>query len=118
MRPRAHTMVYQGMPRLVIIKRSEEPLHGVHYTSPAVRIGQDAIEATCGIRPLLIRAGGTLPVLGALSAKGIPTILTGFDLPKGNIHAPDERLLLDYVPLGIATARKLFLRLSALPVVR
>jgi len=116
MRPRAHTMVYQGMPRLVIIKRSEEPLHGVHYT--AVRIGQDAIEATCGIRPLLIRADGTLPVLGALSAKGIPTILTGFDLPKGNIHAPDERLLLDYVPLGIATARKLFLRLSALPVVR
>lgn len=86
--------------------------------SPVIRIGQDAIEATCGMRPLLIRAGGTLPVLGALSAKGIPTILTGFDLPEGNIHAPDERLLLDYVPLGIATARELFLRLSALPVVR
>jgi len=33
MRPRAHTMVYQGMPQLVIIKRSEEPLHGVHYNA-------------------------------------------------------------------------------------
>ena len=25
-------MVYQGMSHLVIIKRSEEPLHGVHFT--------------------------------------------------------------------------------------
>lgn len=84
--------------------------------SPVIQIGKDAIEAACGTCPLLVRAGGTLPVLGALSAKGIPTILTGFDLPEGNIHAPDERLLLDNIQLGIATARELFVRLGALKI--
>ena len=29
---------------------------------------------------------------GRPRAKGIPTILTGFDLPEGNIHSPNERL--------------------------
>ena len=37
---------------------------------------------------------------------GIPVILTGFDVPEGNIHAPNERLLVRYVPLGVAAARE------------
>jgi hypothetical protein len=34
--------------------------------------------------------------------------VTGFDLPEGNIHSPNERLLTDYLPLGIETAKELF----------
>ena len=51
-------------------------------------------------RPLLVRSGGTLPIVPALVDKGIPTIITGFALPESNIHSPNERLLAEYVPLG------------------
>ena len=45
------------------------------------------------MRPLLVRSGGSLPIVPALAEKGIPTVITGFDLPEGNIHSPNERLL-------------------------
>jgi acetylornithine deacetylase/succinyl-diaminopimelate desuccinylase-like protein len=79
-----------------------------------VQLGQDAFEKTFGRRPLLVRSGGTLPIVPALADKGIPTIITGFALPESNIHSPNERLLAEYVPLGLETARELFRRLAAL----
>jgi acetylornithine deacetylase/succinyl-diaminopimelate desuccinylase-like protein len=66
------------------------------------------------VRPALVRSGGTLPIVPALSSKGIPTIITGFGLPDSNIHSPNERLVAEYVPLGIAAARELFRELAAL----
>ena len=82
--------------------------------SAAVKLAQDAFERVLGRRPLLLRSGGTLPIVPALADKGIPTILTGFDVPEGNIHSPNERLLLRYVPLGIAAARELLVAFAAL----
>ncbi len=82
--------------------------------SPAVQLALDVFERTWGRRPLLVRSGGTLPIVPALVAKGIPTIITGFALPESNIHSPNERLLAEYVPLGIETARELFRALAAL----
>ena len=79
-----------------------------------MQLGLNAFERALGVRPALIRSGGTLPILGALADKGIATILTGFFLPDANIHAPNERLLADYVPLGTAAARALFEDLGAL----
>ena len=46
--------------------------------------------------------------------RGIPTIVTGFALPESNIHSPNERLLVEHVPLGIAAARELLLALAEL----
>ncbi len=79
----------------------------VSPTATAVQLGLDAFERVLGARPALIRSGGTLPIVPALAAKGIPTIITGFSLPDANIHSPNERLLVDYVPLGIAASRAL-----------
>jgi len=81
----------------------------------AIRLGQDAFERALGVRPLLVRSGGTLPIVPALVDKGIPTIITGFSLPDANIHSPNERLLAEYLPLGIATARELFAAFAELP---
>ena len=82
--------------------------------SAVIRIGQDAFERALGARPLLLRAGGTLPIVPALADRGIPTIVTGFDLPEGNLHSPNERLLVEHVPLGVAAARELFTSLAGL----
>ena len=76
--------------------------------SRAVALGLGAFERALGVRPVLTRSGGTLPIVAALSRLGIPTIITGFSLPDANIHSPNERLLVEYVEQGIAAARTLF----------
>ena len=80
----------------------------------AVVLAQDAFERSLGRRPLLLRSGGTLPIMPALMQKGIPTILTGFAVPGNNIHSPNERLLARYIPLGIETAQELLTAFGAL----
>jgi acetylornithine deacetylase/succinyl-diaminopimelate desuccinylase-like protein len=86
----------------------------VQPDDPVIRLGQDAFETVVGARPLLLRVGGSLPVMAALEAKGVPTILTGFDLPEGNIHSPNERFRVEHVSLGVETAKELFRSLAKL----
>jgi acetylornithine deacetylase/succinyl-diaminopimelate desuccinylase-like protein len=81
---------------------------------PAVQIALEAFEHVFGRRPLLARTGGTLPIVPALADQGIPTILTGIALPESNIHSPNERVLVEYLPLGVQVARELYTRLAAL----
>jgi acetylornithine deacetylase/succinyl-diaminopimelate desuccinylase-like protein len=81
---------------------------------PAITLGQDAFERVIGVRPLLVRIGGSLPVMAALESRQIPTILSGFDLPDGNIHSPNERFRVDYIALGVETAKELFRSLAEL----
>ena len=81
---------------------------------PAVQLGLDAFERAVGVRPLLVRSGGTIPIVPALATRGTPTILTGFSLPESNIHSPNERLPVEHFPLGIAAARELFVSLGKL----
>jgi acetylornithine deacetylase/succinyl-diaminopimelate desuccinylase-like protein len=81
---------------------------------PAVQIALDAFEEVFRRRPLLARSGGSLPIVPALADQGIPTILTGIALPESNIHSPNERLLLEYLPLGVDVARELYTRLASL----
>ncbi len=80
----------------------------------AIQLGQDAFERVLGVRPALIRSGGTLPIVAALADKGIPTIISGFSLPDAQIHAPNENMPSRYIPLGIDTVRALFQELGGL----
>jgi acetylornithine deacetylase/succinyl-diaminopimelate desuccinylase-like protein len=99
---------------LEIERWSSSPPGLVPPDSRAIQLGLDAFERTVGRRPALIRSGGTLPIVPALADKGIPTIITGFGLPDSNVHSPNERLVADYLPLGIAAARELYRELAAL----
>jgi len=67
------------------------------------------------VRPLLVRSGGTLPIMRALADKGIPTILTGFGLPESNVHSPNEKFLVRYFEQGVDTAAALYTRYADLP---
>ena len=82
--------------------------------SRAIALGLDAFERALGVRPLLIRSGGTLPIVPALAAHGIPAIITGFSLPDASIHSPNERLLVEYIDLGIAASKALLTEFAAL----
>jgi acetylornithine deacetylase/succinyl-diaminopimelate desuccinylase-like protein len=82
--------------------------------APVIKIAQDAFEHAFGIRPILTRSGGTLPIVPALADKGIPTILTGFALPESNVHSPNERMLVEFFPRGVDTIKELYTRLGDL----
>jgi acetylornithine deacetylase/succinyl-diaminopimelate desuccinylase-like protein len=86
----------------------------VRPDEPAIQLGMDAFEKVVGRRPLLLRVGGSLPVMAALEEKGIPTILSGFDLPEGNIHSPNERFRVEHIPLGVEAAQELYKSLANL----
>ena len=91
---------------LEVERWSSSPAGLIPPDSKAVQLAQDAFERAIGKRPLLLRTGGTLPIIPALADKGIPTILAGFALPGANIHSPNERLLARYLPLGVEAARE------------
>lgn len=86
----------------------------VSADAPAVQLAVEAFEQGVGIRPLLTRVGGSIPLMPALTEKGIDTILTGFGLPESNIHSPNERFLVPYFAAGIDTAAALFTALGRL----
>jgi len=83
--------------------------------SPVIQLGLDAWEKALGVRPLLIRGGGTLPIMPALADKGIPTVLTGFGLAESNVHSPNEKFLVRYFDAGVDTAAEMFTAYGNLP---
>ena len=93
---------------------SSAPPGVVAPDAKALQLGLNAFQRVLGVRPALIRTGGTLPIVSALADQGIATIITGFSLPNANIHSPNERLRVEYVPLGIAAARALFQEFASL----
>ena len=74
----------------------------------AIQLALDAFERAIGKRPLLVRAGGTLPIFPALEAKGIPTVGTGFALPESAAHSPNEKMRVEDIPRAIAAAKELY----------
>ncbi len=93
---------------------AKTPAALVRPEEPAIQLGMDAFERVIGTRPLLLRVGGSLPVMSALEKKDVPTILTGFDLPEGNIHSPNERFRVEHIPLGVESAKELYKSLAKL----
>jgi acetylornithine deacetylase/succinyl-diaminopimelate desuccinylase-like protein len=96
------------------VRHAGSPPALIRSDEPAVQLGLDAFERALGVRPLLIRSGGSIPIVPALAERGTPTILTGFSLPESNIHSPNERLPVEHFPLGLSAARELFASLGKL----
>jgi acetylornithine deacetylase/succinyl-diaminopimelate desuccinylase-like protein len=82
--------------------------------APAIELASAAIERATGVRPLRLRGGGSLPIFPVLERLGIPVVATGFDVPSGNVHAPNERMRVGNLALALATARELFLAFRGL----
>jgi acetylornithine deacetylase/succinyl-diaminopimelate desuccinylase-like protein len=93
---------------LGIRRENAAPPGLVPTDTKAIQLALDAFERAVGSRPLLVRAGGTLPIVPALVDKGIPTVLSGFALPESNAHSPNERLRVEDLPRAIAAAQELF----------
>jgi acetylornithine deacetylase/succinyl-diaminopimelate desuccinylase-like protein len=82
--------------------------------SPAVVTALDAFEQTLGTRPLVVRTGGSIPVVAALTARGIPTIVTGFMRPTAQLHSPNENIPASALREGLETTIELLRRFATL----
>jgi acetylornithine deacetylase/succinyl-diaminopimelate desuccinylase-like protein len=78
------------------------PPGNVPSESPFLQAAADALrDAAGGTEPVLIKSGGSIPVVGLLHDKiGIDTILMGFSLDDDRIHSPNEKFELDCWRLG------------------
>jgi acetylornithine deacetylase/succinyl-diaminopimelate desuccinylase-like protein len=75
------------------------------YTIPAMQAARRAYGAVFEKEPVLIRGGGSIPVVGDFqSYLGLETVLMGFGLPGDRIHSPNERFLVRNFERGIETA--------------
>jgi acetylornithine deacetylase/succinyl-diaminopimelate desuccinylase-like protein len=84
----------------------------IRADAPAVRAAGQAFERALGRRPLLLRSGGSLPVMPLLERLGIPGIVTGFAVPDSNMHAPNERMRTSDLADAVAAARETFVSLA------
>lgn len=72
---------------------------------PAVSTAAFAYRKGFGAFPVLLRSGGSIPVVSAFKESlGIPTVLMGFGLPDDRIHAPNEKFHLPNFYRGIETS--------------
>jgi len=89
----------------------------VPMQSRAMELASEAVEAGFGIRPTLIRGGGSIPVVEYIkSLLGVDTLMIGFGLPDDRPHGPNEKFDLDALHSGARTAAALYERLARLPI--
>ena len=80
----------------------------------AIRLASDAFESVLGTRPILARTGGSIPVVAAFSAKGIPSVVTGVARPSAQVHSPNENIPAAALRDGVATVVETFRRFAEL----
>ena len=77
----------------------------VDANSKGVEAARAALEKGFGRAPVLVREGGTIPVVGAIQdVLGLDSLLVPFGGHDDRTHSPNERMPLECVHRGIQTA--------------
>jgi acetylornithine deacetylase/succinyl-diaminopimelate desuccinylase-like protein len=76
--------------------------------SPAIRLAAAAFDRAIGVRPQLLRSGGSLPLMPLLERLGLPSVITGFAQPSSNLHAPNERMRVGDLECAVVAAEAMF----------
>ena len=82
--------------------------------APALTLARAAFEHVFGRPSLLVRVGGSVPVVASLASRGIPAISTGVATRDANAHSPNERFPVDHLRLGVDAIRETYRRLGEL----
>ncbi|MER7959784.1 M20/M25/M40 family metallo-hydrolase [Streptomyces sp. NPDC096030] len=91
--------------RVALRRLSSAPPVELPASGPVVEAARAACCRGFGREPVLLRSGGTIPVVSELAGRReLPTVLMGFALPDDRMHAPDERLSISSFTRGTRTA--------------
>ena len=89
--------------------RSNTPKDQNPVLARAFRAAESAIGKHFGKKPLYLREGGSVPIIGDIRTRtGLDSVMIGLFLPDSNLHAPDENLDLSLVTNGIKVYEDLF----------
>ena len=73
--------------------------------SDMMQAGMRALEQGFGAKPVFIREGGSIPIVGTLQEYlKAPVLLLGYGLSTDNIHSPNEKFHLNNFRRGIRTS--------------
>jgi acetylornithine deacetylase/succinyl-diaminopimelate desuccinylase-like protein len=87
----------------------------VDTDSPQMQAAVRAYEFGFGARPVFVREGGSIPVVGTFQkVLNAPVVLMGFGLPDDNLHAPNEKFSLESFRRGMKTVIKFYQELGGL----
>jgi acetylornithine deacetylase/succinyl-diaminopimelate desuccinylase-like protein len=85
----------------------------VSPTSARAQAALRALEAAFGCPPVLMREGGSIPIVNDFKKiLGADSLLLGLGLPDGNAHSPNEKFNLDCFAKGQAMSAHLWQELS------
>ena len=77
--------------------------------SAAFELAESAFEATFDRRPLYIRGGGSIPIIGLIKRKtGLDALMLGLATPEDRIHSPNESFHLGVMQKGISAFEAVF----------
>jgi len=89
---------------------------GLHHAIPVlIETGGPIAEAAMAAqedvwqkRPVRIREGGSIPVVGTFAqVLGVPILLVGFGLPDDRLHSPNEKFNISHFYNGVRTVVRL-----------
>ena len=81
--------------RCKIIRHAAAPSFLAPVESPPMAAARRAVKAGFGVEPVMIRGGGTIPVLSDFKRLlGLDALLLGFGQPDDGPHSPNERFRL------------------------
>lgn len=83
-------------------------------SEPAIALTAEALERACGVAPVFMRSGGSIPIVAEMAARGYPVIVSGFGLADDRIHAADESYALNSLDWGEKAACELYKSFAAL----
>ncbi|MGD2113714.1 MAG: dipeptidase, partial [Acidobacteriota bacterium] len=109
--------VHQVAPPGVTIEVQDH--HGAQPTlleteGPAVDAAHEALEQIWGKPPVLVREGGSIPIVSTFAdVLSVPVLMLGFGLPEDGLHSPNEKFKIDNFYGGVKTVAVFLDRLAA-----
>lgn len=78
---------------------------------------QQAMEETFGVKPMLLREGGSIPIINSFqTVLGVDAMLLGLCLPDARIHSPNENFKVSLFEKGIEMSQALMRRIAQVKV--
>jgi acetylornithine deacetylase/succinyl-diaminopimelate desuccinylase-like protein len=91
--------------RYEVLAHHGAPAVLVNIDTPGVRAAVRAVEKGFGTRPVFIREGGSIPVVGLIKEHlGVDTLLLGWGQSDDNLHGPNEKFSLADFHRGIKSS--------------
>jgi acetylornithine deacetylase/succinyl-diaminopimelate desuccinylase-like protein len=88
----------------------------VDLSGPIVEAAMDAMAEVWGNRPVRLREGGSIPIVGTFSqVLGVPVLLLGFGLADDRLHSPNEKFNVSHFYGGIRSVATLLDKVGRAP---